>query len=509
MPQRKHTLKLTAPCDLSYLHLVQSFVRGAAEIYGFTGNDLYKIELAIEEGITNVMKYAFDDDDDEPATFDVICERVQLGIRIIIKEKGIPFDPEHLPKFDPACDLDQMASSGMGMFLMRESMDELNFLNLGQEGKETHLTKFLPRESVENLLTPAERQDVAEAKPEAPEKTRTVEKIPYTVRRMAPDEAIEISRCAYKSHGYTFFDDHIYYPDRIIDLNATDEMISAVAVTEDNTFMGHSALVYPAPGARIAEFTFVFVNQAYRSQGCMGRLCQFLITTPKKHPLTGVYSYSVANHVYTQRGVLNLAFRDCGILLATSPATWRFKGIAEENEQRISVVLSFRYITTPPARSIYAPPQHRAMITRLYDNIQAGHTCAEPETAAPLFDGDVSLIETSIFTSEHCGEIWVNRYGAEIVREIRGILRDLCLRQVAAINLFLPLENPTTWFVAEEIEKLGFFFAGILPETYLGDVLILQYLNNVALDYGKIQAYSDVAKDVLAYIQARDHNADL
>jgi serine/threonine-protein kinase RsbW len=241
----------------------------------------------------------------------------------------------------------------------------------------------------------------------------------------------------------------------------------------------------------------------------MGRLCQFLITTPKKHPLTGVYSYSVANHVYTQRGVLNLAFRDCGILLATSPATWRFKGIAEENEQRISVVLSFRYITTPPARSIYAPPQHRAMITSLYDNIQAGHTCAEPETAAPLFDGDASLIETSIFTSEHCGEIWVNRYGVEIVREIRGILRDLCLRQVAAINLFLPLENPTTWFVAEEIEKLGFFFAGILPETYLGDVLILQYLNNVALDYGKIQAYSDVAKDVLAYIQARDHNADL
>ena len=509
MTQRKHVLKLTVPCDLSYLHLVQSFVREAAQQYGFTGDDLYKIELAIEEGVTNVMKYAFADDDDEPATFDVICERVQLGMRIIIKEKGIPFDPERLPKFDPDCDLDQMASSGMGLFLMRESMDEVAFVNLGPEGKETHLTKFLPRKSVEDLLTPEERQAEATAKPEAPEKPRTVEKIPYTVRHMAPDEAIEISRCAYKSHGYTFFDDHIYYPDRIIELNATEEMISVVAVTEDNKFMGHSALVYPAPGARIAEFTFVFVNQAYRSQGCMGRLCQFLITTPKKHPLTGVYSYSVANHVYTQRGVLNLGFRDCGILLATSPATWRFKGIAEENEQRISVVLSFRYIATPPARPIYAPPQHQAMITRLYDNIQSAHTCTVPETASPVFDGNESLIETSVFASEQCGEIWVKRYGAQISREIRAILRDLCLRQIAAINLFLPLENPTTWYVTEEIEKLGFFFAGILPETDQGDVLILQYLNNVALDYGKIQAYSDVAKDVLAYIQARDPNTNL
>jgi serine/threonine-protein kinase RsbW len=124
-------------------------------------------------------------------------------------------------------------------------------------------------------------------------------------------------------------------------------MISAVAVTEDNTFMGHSALVYPEPGARIAEFTFVFVNLAYRSQGCMGRLCQFLLETPKRFPLAGVYSYSVANHVFTQRGILKLGFRDCGILLATSPATWRFKGITEENEQRISVVLSFLY-TEPP-----------------------------------------------------------------------------------------------------------------------------------------------------------------
>ncbi len=506
---KKNTLKLTAPCDLSYLHIVQSFVRQTAEKFGFTGDDLYKIELALEEGVTNVMKFAFAEDDDEPATFDVICEKVKLGMRIRIKEKGIPFDPDHLPKFSPETSLDQVASSGMGMFLMRSAMDEVAFVNLGPEGKETILTKFLPLKNIESYLTREEREAEANAGPEVPEKPKIVEKIPYMVRRMAPEEAIEISRCAYKSHGYTFFDDHIYYPDRIIELNATDEMISVVAVTGDNKFMGHSALVYPAPHARIAEFTFVFVNQAYRSQGCMGRMCQLLLTTPKRYPLAGVYSYSVANHVYTQRGVLNLSFRDCGILLATSPATWRFKGIAEENEQRISVVLSFRYIETPPARPIYAPPRHRDMINRLYENIQASHTFVTPETSTPVFEGNESLIETSIFDSEHCGEIWVKRFGSQILREVRGIQRDLCLRQIAAINLFLPLENPATWFVTEELEKIGFFFAGILPETDLGDVLILQYLNNVALDYGKIQAYSDIARDILAYIQAHDPLANI
>jgi len=40
----------------------------------------------------------------------------------------------------------------------------------------------------------------------------------------------------------------------------------------------------------------------------------------------------------------------------------------------------------------------------------------------------------------------------------------------------------------------------------MGDTLILQFLNNVDLDYTKITAYSDAAKEMLAYIRARDPN---
>jgi len=48
---------------------------------------------------------------------------------------------------------------------------------------------------------------------------------------------------------------------------------------------------------------------------------------------------------------------------------------------------------------------------------------------------------------------------------------------------------------------MGFFFAGILPRTRIGDVLIMQFLNNVDLDYDKITAYSDMAKEILNYIR--------
>jgi len=355
---RKDALRLSLPVDLAYLRIAKIFVEETARKFGFETDDLYKIILAFEEAASNVIEHAFEGD--EPDTFDVLCERVPLGMMITIREKGLPFDPGNLPEYRPADDLDRVSTSGMGLFLMRESMNEVSFHNLGMEGKETRLVKYLPTKSIEDYLPEAQRN---------PEGKRAAElairkKIAYDVRRMAPDEAIEISRCAYKSHGYTFFDDHIYYPDRLIELNQSDEMISAVAVTKDGVFMGHSALVYPYAGARIAELTFIFVNREYRGQGCMERLNHFLFTCPKTYHLDGLYVYSVTNHEFTQRGIARLDIRDCGLLLASSPETWVFKGIADENPQRISVALSFKYLTEPFPLILYAPANHREMIRR-------------------------------------------------------------------------------------------------------------------------------------------------
>ena len=53
---------------------------------------------------------------------------------------------------------------------------------------------------------------------------------------------------------------------------------------------------------------------------------------------------------------------------------------------------------------------------------------------------------------------------------------------------------------------MGFFISGILPQTVVGDALLLQYLNNVSLDYDKIKIYTDHGEDILAYIKTRDPN---
>jgi serine/threonine-protein kinase RsbW len=492
-------LKLTIPNEVTYLPIAQKCVREASIMFGFTGEDIYKIELALEEGVTNIIKHAFESN--EMNTFDIICEKIPLGMKIILKEKGIPYDPKQVPEYNPGRDVNDAQTTGLGTFLLKKSMDEVLFNNLGNEGKETHLIKFLPAKNIKDYFPPAELT------PETPagEGTRPItEKIEYEVRPMQPHESIEISKGAYKSHGYSFFDEHIYYPDQIVEMNKTGELVSVVAITKDRKFMGHAALHYPEPGSPVAEYTFVFVNPEYRGQGCLTRLTDCLFSLPQKNKLLGIYSYSVANHPFTQKTILKCGLNDCGIQLATSPATWEFKGIESDSTQRISVVLGFKYTEKPEPVKIYAPDAHRLMLEKLYKNIGAENNFLKPETGAPVFEYKESVIYTRVYATEETAEIIVVKYGSDILQELKVILRDLCMKHIASITLFLNLEDPNTHFMCEQIEPLNFFFSGILPKTHYGDALVLQYLNNVPLDYDKIVAYSEAAKEILDYIKKHD-----
>jgi anti-sigma regulatory factor (Ser/Thr protein kinase) len=496
--------KLTLPNDSSYLIIAQLCVRELAKRLGFEDIALREIELGLDEAASNVIEHAFEAD--ESGTFEIIAEGIALGIKIIVKEKGIPFDPDQFPPFDPGSLLDDGPITGMGLFLMKAVMDEVSFVNLGSEGKETHLIKYLHHRNIEEQVPASELklEEVGAPKPSPVQKT-----FDYDVRLMGPREAIEVSRCAYKSHGYSYFDDHIYYPDRIIALNKNSQMISAVAVSRDNAFMGHAAMLFDHPGDRIAELTFAFVNPEYRGSGCLNRMTEFLFDEARKRKLAGVYAYAVTNHVYSQKPLQKYGINDCGILIGTSPATWRFRAIADEDPQRISMVLSFKYVMEPDPLTLYAPLHHREMIEKLYGNINARHIFVVPETQTPKVSEGESVIETGVLASEGNASIAVSHYGVHVIKQVRSILHDLCLKQIATIELLLSLEDPATFSTVTEFEKMGFFFAGILPGTTIGEALILQYLNNVAVDYEKISVYSEAAKGILAYVKQHDPDLSL
>jgi anti-sigma regulatory factor (Ser/Thr protein kinase) len=490
-------VRLTVPNDLVYFDLAQRFAGEMAKKIGFRGNELNEIEIAVEESVTYVMTHAYDKEEDK--TIDIICQKIEEGLKIIVKDTGIPFDPSRIERFDISRNMEDISTEGLGMYLLRKVLDDLSFHNLGHLGKEIHMVKYLPQFVPRATVEPEYIQATEDSKIIAG-------KIDFEVRAMQPEEAIEVSRCAYKSHGYSFFDDHIYFPERLIEMNQNLEMISAVAVTLENEFMGHAALLFEHPDDTIAELTFFFVNVEYRGQGALNRMVDFLLEAPKKRELTGIYGYAVANHPFTQKSFVRIKMKDCGILLATSPASWKFKGISDDMSQRISVVLGYLYMKEPAPLTIYPPVHHQDMIAKIYASLGASHHFGRPESGAPIFSGDGSEIFTELNELESCAGIYIFKYGENVLRDTRKILRGFCVSNIASVNLFLNLEDPLTYHLAGEFEKMGFFFAGVLPQSQVGDALVLQYLNNVAFDYNKLVLYADFTKEIMEYIRRYDPN---
>jgi anti-sigma regulatory factor (Ser/Thr protein kinase)/N-acetylglutamate synthase-like GNAT family acetyltransferase len=501
MERHIETSYLTVPNSLVYLPAIQSYAENIAEVIGFQKSEIQMTLLALEEAVVNVVKHAFEPD--EKATYQVIFDPLSSGLRIIIKDKGLPFAPNLLSEYVAPRDVED-AASGLGSFLMRKSVDEVAYHNLGRDGKELHLTKYLPAKSI------TEYQDSSEMtlfqKPSAKE-SLPAEKKEYLIRLMEPSESLEVSRLFYRAYGYSYGIDSIYYPDRFEQLHRDGSIISVVTVIDDNKIVGHFALVKEDPQSKIAEAAMAVVQPDFRGQGCQNQMMARLMEEARRAGLLAVFSKAVTNHIYAQKAGEKAGFKRVAIIVALIPADRSFKGIQSELSQRESVAYGFFTIANPPGISVYPPRHHKGFIEGIYRNLGLDRIFKEAEEEAPAADEEEAcLVKTKIIATYNRAIIEVERYGDNVVSEVRSTLKDLCLKRIDQITLYLSLEDPRTGRMCAEFEKLGFFIAGILPFSHVGDALILQYLNNVPMDYSKIQVASDTAREILDYIKAGDPN---
>jgi hypothetical protein len=90
--------------------------------------------------------------------------------------------------------------------------------------------------------------------------------------------------------------------------------------------------------------------------------------------------------------------------------------------------------------------------------------------------------------------------GADLAALARYRLQELCQQRIDCVYLDLPLGDPHAAAACAPLEELGFFFSGVIPEYADGDVLRLQYLNNVAFDPARTTTVSPFAKELYAYV---------
>ena len=482
--------KLTLVANKKYLPLAMDFIQDIAVVIGLTKEDAQKLELIVEEACLNVIEHAFDED--EKGNFEIIITRKPGQLVISIKDKGLPFDFQKLKPGE---------NSGLGMVLMKAFADEIHFVNLGRDGKEVVFVKNLPYKNI------TEFEDEKKEEKEAPSDKKEIE---LTYRLMTEQDAVPMARCIYRSYGYSYGNDFVYYPEKVQELIKSKLLHSCVVLNPEGELVGHLAMMLDSPNAKIGKTGMAVVDPRYRGQGIFKKTKLFLVDYARKRNMAGIYSEAVAVHPYTQKGNISLGAHETGFLIGFTPSTMFFKKIEKQQRtKRQTTVLFYLKLKDDEHKKVYLPFHHKAMISKIYE-MSGLNRKIEKATEKNILQNidERSQVDVKVQTEPGRAFMRVSQFGKDIVELLSFRLHELCLQKTDCIYVDLPLSHPITQQICAPLEMKGFFFAGIIPEMFDGDVLRFQYLNNVDIDFEKVTVVSDFGKELFDYV-VKAHEREL
>ena len=127
---------ITVTNETSNLARVRDFVSDQMREVGVKKEDENRIILAVDEAVSNIIEHAYENTLEGEITVAVTAGDGQFSVTI--SDQGKQFDPGGVAEPDLEEHIKLGKKRGLGLFLMRQVMDEVNFHY--REGSENVLT---------------------------------------------------------------------------------------------------------------------------------------------------------------------------------------------------------------------------------------------------------------------------------------------------------------------------------------------------------------------------------
>lgn len=133
------TVSITLKNKISEILLLDSFLEKLSEKWVAVAKHTFNINLALEEAVTNVINYAFKDNNEHLINLDFSLENREL--KITITDDGIEFNP--LLKEDPNTELslEERKIGGLGIFFVKNIMDNIDYERINNKNILTLIKK--------------------------------------------------------------------------------------------------------------------------------------------------------------------------------------------------------------------------------------------------------------------------------------------------------------------------------------------------------------------------------
>lgn len=132
---------LTVPGVLDSLEPVGKYVMSAATEAGLAKAAAYKLRLAVDEIVTNIIVHGYSESGTS-GDVDIRTEVDDAALRVIVEDTAAPFDPRTLaPPPDLNKPLEERQIGGLGIFLVYESVDAFIYEYDGKHNRNVFIVK--------------------------------------------------------------------------------------------------------------------------------------------------------------------------------------------------------------------------------------------------------------------------------------------------------------------------------------------------------------------------------
>lgn len=114
--------------DVSELEKVMSFVSDLCLRNAIPPDTEYDLNLALDEMIINVAKYAFPEGGEHQFTVRISLNDKEF--KASIEDEGVEFDPTAHPAPDLDAPLEERKENGLGIFLVRQIMTSVEYMRV-------------------------------------------------------------------------------------------------------------------------------------------------------------------------------------------------------------------------------------------------------------------------------------------------------------------------------------------------------------------------------------------
>lgn len=122
---------------------IADFVERAARASGLNDDQIYDVQMAVDEACTNIIQHAYHGR--KTGTIDLVCEARGKEFVITIRDQGDAFDPTKVARPNVNHPLSRRNVGGLGLFFMNKLMDRIEFQFSPQQGNLLTMVKKIKK----------------------------------------------------------------------------------------------------------------------------------------------------------------------------------------------------------------------------------------------------------------------------------------------------------------------------------------------------------------------------